>query len=148
MTKRRHLAQTAALVGGVLLAVSVWVVVEYFVIIECFDGDGGAPYTAHDSPRGALCRAADGAVVRALPILCLALGILLGAAIVRRWRDRRLPAAALAVVVLAPALITVGIPAFVAATVSSHCSDDQQAAIDRWRQEGAIGSAPYDCEHY
>ncbi|MBK6874852.1 MAG: hypothetical protein IPG94_26735 [Kineosporiaceae bacterium] len=93
------------------------------------------PLTTHP---GALCRAADGAVVRALPILCLALGILLGAAIVRQWRDRRLPAAALAVVVLAPALITVRIPAFVAATVSSHCSDDQQAAIDRWRQ----GRAP------
>ncbi len=142
-------APTKAAVGaGGLLAVLAWVVVEYTVVIACLEGDGGSPYTAYDSPRGALCRAGGGVVVHAVPVLALTIGIAVGVWLARRWHRRRLPAFAIVGAVLVPGMLTVGVPATVSLGVSGHCSEAKQMAVERWRQGGRIGPQPFDCEHY
>ncbi len=130
------------LAAGLLVALLLLVVQE----LDCFDGDGGSPYVADDSPRAALCRTGGGVVGLLIPAAWL-IGLVLAVAGVVRWVRRRSGAVVLVLALAAP-LALPGLVFFGLTRPSGSCTGDRAAAYREWLDAGADGPAPYDCDKY
>jgi hypothetical protein len=144
---RRTAAFTVALLvmvlaAGLLVALLLLLVQE----LDCFDGDGGSPYVADDSPRAALCRTGGGLVGVLIPAGWLA-GLVLAVVGVLRWVRRRSGTVVLVLALAAP-LALPGLVFLGLTRPSASCTGDKQAAYRAWLDGGADGPAPYDCEKY
>lgn len=138
------LAMVALVIALALFEFTAWVVGA----LSACDGDGGVPYSAHDSPAGRFCAALDEPGLSriawwvALLLPCVVLVVVGIIAIVRRNR-RLLIVAAVGAFLLACGIM---LPFFV---LPSRCSTEQQRAYDEWqRAPKRTREPPFDCEHY
>jgi hypothetical protein len=130
------------LAAGLLVALLLLLVQE----LDCFDGDGGSPYVADDSPRAALCRTGGGVVGVLIPMAWL-VGLVLAIIGVLRWTRRRSGTVVLVLALAAP-LALPGLAFLGLTRPSGSCADDKAAAYREWVDGGADGPAPYDCDKY
>jgi hypothetical protein len=132
-------------IGGFLV---LWFILGVITLFHC-GGDGGSPYAAEDSTVGDLCDLRDDTAlggIWAIVLLAAPIGLAVGALAAlraRRWRPLALGGAVSA--------LLLGLATLPFLALSSNCSDEDQAAYDRWLEqpiETRDRTPPADCDTY
>src|ERR1044072_1140210 len=144
----RRTAAITTLVLAILAGGSIALVGGFFNGLNCVDGDGGSPYVAEDSAQKAVCNATgDGWLLFiAMAALVIVVATYASTALIAwgRGAKRALLAFRLAAPVVAAPLVLFS----AANTPSDKSPPEKRDAVDRWRDDGEQGEAPYDCESY
>lgn len=145
--KKQIVAIVLLVLAGLIAAVLV-VGGTFVYSLGCTSGDGGAPYTAADSPQKDLCElTGNGFAVFGLSTVVAVGAGALAARHAGRWRDHAttpLPFIGLAILTALSPLVVV----WAADLPSDGCTGEKLAAYERWQQAGSSGDPPYRCQTY
>jgi hypothetical protein len=146
--RSKRIVVIGVLVLAGLIAASMTVGATFLYSLGCTSGDGGAPYTAEDSPQKDVCElTGNGFAVLGLSVLVSVATGLLAASRGRRWRVSSatpFPFLGLAILTaLSPFAVL-----WVAELPSDGCTGEKLAAYERWTQAGGSGEPPHRCQKY
>jgi hypothetical protein len=125
-------------------ALTVWLTASWAA--TCSDIGGKTTSVAGDSTRATLCESAHGAATLVVPAAWV-VGLVLATFALLRWGGGGLRAVLLALLFLTPLLFPAAAYAGLHRSGTS-CPDDELTAYRDWVDDGAKGTAPYDCRTF